>query len=178
MNLLDRPVAPDPYDSLPPVPSFELTSTDIKDGQAMPAALTADGGSVSPQLSWSGFPKETKSFVVTCFDPDAPTPSGYWHWILMDLPADMTSLDAGAGASDLTIDGQAFHIRNDAGEFSYFGAAPPAGDREHRYIFTVHALDCDTLNLSEDTMPATVAFNVLFHTLARARLTVTHQNKG
>ena len=87
----------------------------------------------------------------------------------------MTHLEAGAGASDLMLDGPAFHLRGDAGEASYFGAAPPAGDRPHRYIVTVHALDTDSLGLDDDATPAMASFVALNHTIARASLTVTHQ---
>lgn len=178
MDLNARPTHPDPYDLLPDVPAFTLTSDDFADGEALPASATAEGGSVSPQLSWSGFPAETQSFMLTCFDPDAPTPAGYWHWCLLDLPATTTSIPAGLGASDLEVEGAAFHCKNDAGVWGYYGAAPPAGDRPHRYIFAVHALDVDSLDLEDDVTPTTASFNALFHTLARATLTGTHENAG
>lgn len=175
MDLSDRPLAPDPYELLPAVPSFTVTSTDFEADGTLPDSATNAGGSCSPQLSWEGFPAQTRSFVVTCFDPDAPTPAGYWHWCLVNLPASVTSLDANAGASDLAIDGQAFHCANDAHTWGYFGAAPPAGDRKHRYIFAVHALDVDALDVDDDTSATTVAFQTLFHTLARATITATYQ---
>ncbi|MBD9699823.1 YbhB/YbcL family Raf kinase inhibitor-like protein [Flavimobilis sp. GY10621] len=171
---LTRPVAPDPYASLPAVPSFTLTSSTLVDGAAMPAEHTADGGNTSPQLSWTGFPTSTRSFLVSCFDPDAPTPAGFWHWTVVDVPAEVTELDEGVGESDLMLDGAAFHVRNDGGGYDYTGAAPPAGDRPHRYVFAVHALDVDSLDLDAEASPTAVAFTALFHTVARATLTVTH----
>lgn len=172
MNLLDRPLAPHPDEVLPPVPSFTLTSDSIS-GSQLPLAQTAAGGSVSPHLRWSGFPAETESFFVTCFDPDAPTVAGYWHWGILDIPVSQTELPENAGVSDLELEGPAFHLLNDAGEPSFFGAAPPAGDREHRYVFTVHALDVDSLDLDDDTSITTASFQALFHTVARASLTFT-----
>lgn len=175
MGLMDltRPIAPDPYSLLPAVPSFTLTSQDIADGEPLAEKFTAAGGSISPQLSWSGFPDRTESFLVTCFDPDAPTPSGYWHWNLLDLPASQTSLDQGVGESDLLLSGAAFHVRSDGGSHGYEGAAPPPGDHVHRYFFAVHALDVDSLDLDPDDSPTKVAFTALFHTLARAVIVPT-----
>ena len=172
---LTRPLAPNPYDLLPPAPSFELRSDDLVDGAPMPVPHSAGDANISPHLTWSGFPKNTRSFLVNCFDPDAPTPAGYWHWTIVDLDASVTELEQGAGESDLTLSGAAFHLRTDGGAHAYVGAAPPAGDRPHRYIFTVHALDVETLNLDEDDSPTRAAFVALFHTLARAHLTVTFQ---
>ncbi len=173
---LTRPVAPDPYSLLPTRPTFTLTSSDLVDGQAMPVIHTDDGDNLSPQLSWARFPRQTQSFVLECFDPDAPTPAGYWHWAVLDIDSETTSLEQGAGRSDLFLPGAASHIRNDASEFNYTGAAPPPGDHVHRYIFTVHALDVPSLNLPPEEITATaLSFNTLFHTIARAHLTVTYQ---
>ena len=110
-----------PYDHLPELPTFELTSTDISDGGELPNAqlsgiFGAGGEDVSPQLSWSGFPTETKSFVVTCYDPEAPTASGFWHWAVVDIPASVTSLPTGVGdESGANLPAGAFQLRNDAG---------------------------------------------------------------
>lgn len=175
MNL-ERPVAPDPYELLPRVPEFTLESDDMSDGQRMPEELLGFGANESPHLRWSGFPAETQSFIVTCFDPDAPTPSGYWHWIVTDVPLETTELEHDAGRSDLFLPGPASHVRNDAGVYAYYGAAPPKGDHAHRYMFVVHALDVDSLELDpEDVTAGALAFATGAHTLARAILTVTYQ---
>lgn len=174
---LERPIAPDPYELLPTVGAFTLTSTDVRNGEPMEAAYahgSVGGDNVSPQLSWSGFPAGTKGFVVTCFDPDAPTGSGFWHWVLVNLPATVTELPRGAAEGDL---GGAFSVRNDYGQHGYGGAAPPAGDRPHRYLFAVHALDVETLDVSPDASPAYVGFNLAFHTVARAVIRPTYQVK-
>jgi Raf kinase inhibitor-like YbhB/YbcL family protein len=168
---LTRPMAPDPYALLPRVPSFTLASDDVAEGATTPDLHVLDDGNTSPRLTWSGFPSETKSFLVNCFDPDAPTPAGYWHWTVVDLDVAHTELERGAGESDLTLPGAAFHVRSDGGAHAYEGMAPPARDRPHRYVFAVHALDVDTLGLEPDHSPTKVAFTALFHTLARATLT-------
>jgi Raf kinase inhibitor-like YbhB/YbcL family protein len=173
---LERPVAPDPYQLLPQVGTFTVTSTDVRDGEQLPDAQVFEGGNTSPQLSWSGFPAETRSFVVTCYDPDAPTPSGFWHWVAVNLPATTTQLDTGAGASDDTLPGDAFHVRSDYGTRAFGGAAPPKGDHPHRYYFVVHAVDVDKLDVDGDASPAVVSFNLAFHTLARAIITPTYQH--
>jgi Raf kinase inhibitor-like YbhB/YbcL family protein len=171
---LERPVSPNPYDLLPAVPSFTVTSTDVTDGQPLKDDQVADLGNTSPQLSWEGAPEGTKSYTVTCFDPDAPTPSGFWHWVLVDVPADVTSLDTGAAAG--TLPGSAFHVRNDGGFPSFMGAAPPEGDQVHRYFFVVHAVNEESLGVDADVSPAVVSFNLAFKTAGRAILHGTYQH--
>jgi len=171
---LDRPVTPNPYELLPAVASFTVTSSDVTDGEPLSDAQVASGGNTSPQLSWNGAPEGTRSYVVTCFDPDAPTPSGFWHWVLVDLPADVTSLATGAASAALP--GSAFHVRNDAGQAGFMGAAPPEGDQPHRYFFVVHAVSEPTLGVDDSVTPAVVSFNLAFKTLARAVLHGTYQH--
>ena len=174
---LDRALAPDPYDLLPAVPSFTVSSADLTDGQPLDelfAHTSVGGKNLSPQLSWSGFPEETRGFVVTCFDPDAPTGSGFWHWSVVNLPVSVTELDRAVDP----LPGGAFCVRNDYAEAGYGGAAPPPGDRPHRYVFAVHALDVDRLDVPASATPAYVGFNLAFHTLARATIRPTFQVKG
>jgi Raf kinase inhibitor-like YbhB/YbcL family protein len=172
---IERPVSPDPYDLLPPTASFTVTSADVTDGRPLKDDQVAALGNTSPQLSWEGAPEGTRSYVVTCFDPDAPTPSGFWHWVLVDLPADVTSLDTGAGADGATLPGSAFMCRNDGGGKAFMGAAPPQGDQVHRYYFVVHAVGEDSLGVDSDASPAVVSFNLAFKTLGRAIIVGTYQ---
>jgi Raf kinase inhibitor-like YbhB/YbcL family protein len=175
MNL-DRSVPPQPYEHLPVVPSFSVTSADVADGAQLDDAHVFDswgltGGNKSPQLAWSGFPSDTEGFAVTCFDPDAPTPSGFWHWLVIGIPATVNELPRGAGDGDSTLPQGAFHVRNDYSTLAYGGAAPPQGDRPHRYVFAVHALDTASLGIDNSVSPAAAAFNIGAGTLARAVIT-------
>ena len=172
----ERPYPPNPYDFLPAAPAFTLTSESFSDGTRLPKEHAKDQENVSPQLSWSDVPEGTKSFAVTCFDPDAPTPSGYWHWTVLNVPASVTELATGAGTSDETLPEGAFHVKNSNEILAYSGPLPPEGDHEHRYIFVVHALDVDRLDLDPAQINATIAsFNIGMHTLGRAMLIGTYQ---
>jgi Raf kinase inhibitor-like YbhB/YbcL family protein len=168
----ERP--PLPYDFLPPVPSFTVTSNDMADGQKLSEAQVyndfgVSGGNVSPHLRWEGAPAETQSYVVTCYDPDAPTGSGFWHWVVYDIPADCTELPTGAGSGSMDgLPKGATHVRNDYGSKEFGGAAPPEGHGDHRYVFAVHALGVDHLPINSDVSPAIVGFMTTFNTLARA----------
>jgi len=175
MTNLDRPVSPDPYPLLMAMPSFTVTSTDVTNGQPLKDDQVYAKGNTSPQLSWEGAPEGTKSYVVTCFDPDAPIVSGFWHWCVVDIPADVTSLDTGAGASDSTLPEGAFHVRNDFGEKAFGGAAPPEGDQVHRYFFVVNAVSEDKLGVDGDATPAVVGFNLAFKSVGRAIISGTYQ---
>lgn len=162
---------PLPHEHLPEVPSFTLTSDDIADGEHLANTHVFNdwgfsGENRSPHLHWSGFPAETKSFAVTIFDPDAPTGSGWWHWVLFDVPGEVTELPTGAGTENSKI---GIQVRNDYGVRAFGGAAPPPG-APHRYVVTVHALDVETLGIDADVTPAVAGFNITAHTLARAIL--------
>lgn len=172
---LDRPVAPDPYALLPAVGSFTVSSADVATGRPIDRAFVygpdaPGGGNESPALTWSGFPPETRSFAVSCFDPDAPTPSGFWHWSVVDIPVDVTALARGAGSTSPALPDGSFQVPNDFGTVGYDGPAPPQGDQVHRYFFVVHAVDVPSLGVDSSTSATAVSFNLVFHTLARAIL--------
>ena len=162
--------------------SMSLTSTEVKDGGTIAndqvfKGFGCTGNNVSPSLSWSGAPSGTKSFAVSIYDPDAPTGSGWWHWVVFNIPANVTSLPKGAGdAKSKTMPQGAVQSRTDFGADGYGGPCPPAGDKPHRYQITVFAVDVDKLPDAKDDMAsaALVGFDLHFHTLAKASLTATY----
>jgi Raf kinase inhibitor-like YbhB/YbcL family protein len=158
---------------------MELKSANFKDGDYLALdhvmsenyGFGCSGGNRSPQLSWSGAPSGTRSFALTCYDPDAPTGSGFWHWVIANIPANVTDLPEGAGsASSGNLPAGAITIRNDAGTLEYAGPCPPPGDHPHRYFFTIFAVGTDKLQVNEDTSAAVVGFQLHFNTLAKAEL--------
>lgn len=178
----NRSLPPSPYDYLAEVPSFTVTSSDIADGEPIDKRFAADAGfgldgeNVSPNLRWEGFPPETKSFAVTCFDPDAPTGSGFWHWLVYDIPADVNELASGAASGSMAgLPQGAVGSRNDTGNDFYVGPFPPAGHGPHRYIYAVHALDVESLGIDGPVPAAVVGFNISAHVLARGVLTGTFE---
>jgi Raf kinase inhibitor-like YbhB/YbcL family protein len=160
--------------------TFTLTSPDLPDGKPLPNAqvfnsLGCQGDNRSPALEWKGAPAGTKSFAVTVYDPDAPTGSGWWHWVIFNIPATVTSLPAGAGDSKSgRIPQGAVQSRTDFGGPGFGGACPPPGDKPHRYIFTVHALKVDSLPLDADVSGAMVGFYLGQNSLGKASFTRTY----
>lgn len=173
MNL-DRPQTPNPYDYLPQVPPLDLHSEDFVDGEPLPESAGFASGSISPQLAWSGAPEGTAGYLLTCHDPDAPVVGGFWHWAVV-LPGSTTWLPTGAGGSAGSLPEGAVALRNDYGSNDFGGAAPPEGDRAHRYVFAVTALGTADHGVSADTSVAKAQFSTLGNVLARGTLTGTYQ---
>jgi Raf kinase inhibitor-like YbhB/YbcL family protein len=158
--------------------AFTLKSDDVAEGARLADAQVADvfgckGGNVSPQLAWEGAPEGTKSFVVTAYDPDAPTGSGFWHWVVANLPATTTGLPRGAGSRGGALPKGAVAAANDAGAAGFVGACPPPG-KMHRYVFTVYALKVDRLDVNERSSGALVGFMTKANSLGEAAITAVY----
>ena len=170
-----------PYDELPDVATFEVRSDDVDHDQTLPTpqvsgVFGAGGEDVSPHLSWSGAPEGTRSFAVTVYDPDAPTASGFWHWAVFNIPADVSELATGASGSAMP-DG-AVELKNDGGTVGYIGAAPPPGHGPHHYHVVVHAVDVPSLDVPAGASPAFLGFNLFSHTLGRATIVPVYEVEG
>ena len=174
MNL-ERTFPPNPLDHLPAAPAeLQVSSEDFTDQGPLPQNAGFGFGNVSPQLSWSGAPEGTKSYLLVCHDPDAPVLGGFHHWAVVGIPAGVTSLRSGAGEFGAGLGG-AVTLANDYGTKDWGGAAPPEGDPAHRYIFTVWALDTDSTGLDASASVAKAQFTVLGNVLARGSITGTYQ---
>ena len=158
---------------------MKLTSRDLATAEFRPPflylGLGCTGGNFSPSLAWSDAPAATRSFAVTLYDPDAPTGSGWWHWVVYDIPAGVRGLATGAGApSGLLLPRGAHQARNDYGAPGYGGPCPPAGDKPHRYVFTVYALDVPSLGVTANASAALIGLNLHAHAIAAASLVIYH----
>ena len=159
-----------------------LTSTEVADGATIKDAQAANvfgckGGNISPSLSWSGAPSDTKSFAITVYDPDAPTGSGFWHWVVFNIPASTTSVPLNAGdVKKKLMPKGAIQSRTDFGTDGYGGPCPPQGDKPHHYTLTVYAVDEDKLQFAKDdnVSAAVVGFELHFHSKAKATLNWTY----
>ena len=159
---------------------FQLSSPDIKAGGRIDKKFEfngfgCDGENKSPALKWSGAPAGTKSFAVTVYDPDAPTGSGWWHWSVINLPAGVDALKPDAGAvGGANLPKGASQVRTDFGAAGWGGTCPPQGDKPHRYIFTVHALKTEKLEIPADATAALAGFMINANSLGKASFTALY----
>ena len=159
--------------------SLRLSSPDIKQGVALTKhqefnGFGCDGDNRSPALSWSHVPAGTQSFAITVYDPDAPTGSGWWHWLLIDIPADVTSLPAAIGQGG-SVPAGARELKTDFGHAGFGGPCPPKGDKPHHYAFTVWALKVPKLDVSDDATAAMAGYNLHAQALDHATITATYR---
>lgn len=161
--------------------TFSVTSPQFAHGATMANeqvfnGMGCTGDNISPELRWSGVPAGTKSYAVTVFDPDAPTGSGWWHWVVFNLPATLDGLPLNAGQTALKLLPEAsVQSRTDFGKSGYGGACPPVGDKPHRYFFTVWALNTESLPLNANASGAMVGYYLNQHVLAKATMVATYQ---
>ena len=168
-------------DQKKPVGKMSLSSPDIKPGgtikeEQVYKGFGCTGGNISPALNWKGAPAGTKSLALTVYDPDAPTGSGFWHWVVFNIPPSTTSLPKNAGDVKANLmPAGAVQSRTDFGVPGYGGPCPPQGDKPHHYHFTIYAVDVDHLDVpGPDVSAAVVGFNLHFHTLAKGTFTGTY----
>ncbi len=160
--------------------ALEVESSAIKNGKLIAEEQVFDGfgcsgKNVSPDLTWSAGPKGTESYAVTMYDPDAPTGSGWWHWLVFNIPADVTRLEKGFGSghSKQNIPG-VVQSKTDFGKPGYGGPCPPPGNKPHHYVFTVYALKTKTLQLDADSSGAMVGFQVRHNKLDEGKITAKY----
>jgi Raf kinase inhibitor-like YbhB/YbcL family protein len=162
---------------------FTLASPTIKPGSMLTEAQVfngfgCSGKNISPALKWSGAPAGTKSFAITVYDPDAPTGSGWWHWVVYNIPAGTTELPEGAGSADgKGLPAGSVQGRTDFGAPGFGGACPPPGDKPHRYIFTVHALKTEKIEVPADATAALIGFMINANRLGQASFTAKYGRK-
>lgn len=163
--------------------SLTLSSNDIAQGEFMSKAQEFDGfgcngDDLSPHLKWSNAPKGTKSFAITAYDPDAPTGSGWWHWQIVNIPANVSELATGAGSTTKNLAPKgSVQVANDYGSKGFGGACPPAGHGVHRYRFTVHALSVEKLDLPEDASGALAGFMINANTIESSTIESLYKRK-
>ena len=158
---------------------FTVTSPDISEGGTFKNEQVANvfgckGDNMTPGLSWSGAPAGTKSYAVTVYDPDAPTGSGFWHWVVFNIPVGVTSLPKGPGGPKTKVPKGAVQVRTDYSMTGWGGPCPPPGDKPHHYAVTVYAVDSDKLGPDKNASPAVVGFYLHFHSLAKATINATY----
>ena len=154
--------------------SFTLKSKDLGGQGTLEQVFNGfgcTGENNSPALNWENIPAGTKSFAITMYDPDAPTGSGWWHWVMFDIPANITELKKGSGNIEKNLAPKnAIQSITDFGAVGYGGPCPPVGHGFHRYIITVHALKVEKLNLDKNATPAVVGYNLNFNTIEKASI--------
>jgi len=150
---------------------FTLSSSDVQ-GQIDDAqvfnSFGCTGKNISPQLSWTNAPANAKSFAVTVYDPDAPTGSGWWHWLVFNIDASTNEIKTAASTKQMPKG--AVESMTSYGAAGFGGACPPKGDKAHRYIFTVYALDTEKIEQAADARPELIGYFINSHTIAKASI--------
>jgi Raf kinase inhibitor-like YbhB/YbcL family protein len=160
--------------------NFTLFSPTIEPGSVLTEeqvfnGFGCSGKNQSPALTWTAGPKETKSYAITVYDPDAPTGSGWWHWVVYNIPANVTEMATGAGEpTGKLLPPGAVQGRTDYGTHAFGGACPPQGDKPHRYIFTVHAIKIDKIDVPFDSSAALIGFMINANSLGKASFTAKY----
>lgn len=162
--------------------NFKLSSPELKEGSTLGLdqvfkGFGCEGNNLSPELSWKNAPKETKSFAINVYDPDAPTGSGWWHWSIFNIPANINTLTKGSSSDPAKLPSSAIQGRTDYGTSQFGGACPPVGDKPHHYIFTVYALDTEKIELDSNSSGALVGYYLNKHAIAKAKITAMYGRK-